>query len=212
MNRLILLGAGKCGREVLQLALDINKIEKRWGFFGFLDYTDAGLEDKECIAKVIGTDDNYSIQENDHFICTIGDGCLREKIMKKMEDKGAKFVNLIHPTAVIADSAHLSEGIIVYPYTVITTDTHIGKGCIINMNCTIAHDVVIKDYCTISPGCNITGGCSIGSNVFLGVGANIIPNVKIGDRAMICAGSVVMTNVKADRKTMGNPAKVYTPW
>ncbi len=212
MGKLLLLGAGKCGREVLQIAKDINKKEKRWDDFAFLDYSNDGLNDKECDVPIIGNDDEYVVQDTDEFICTIGEGKLREKIITKMEEKGARFINLIHPTAVIAKSAHLSNGIIIYPNSVVTADTTIGKGCVINMNSTIAHDSVLGDYCTISPGCNITGCCTLGEHVFLGVGANIIPNVRVGDRAMICAGSIVMTHVKADRKVMGNPAKSFKQW
>lgn len=212
MKQLIILGAGGCGREVLQIALNINQISDRWDKFAFLDYNEHILDNKNCIAKVIGNDDNYCIQENDEFVCAIGNSRIREKTMIKMEQKGAEFINLIHPTAVIADSAVLSTGIIVYPYSIITADTSVGKGCIINMNCTIAHDSTIGDFCTISPSCDITGSCTIGNHVFMGVGAHIIPSITIGDSAFICAGSTVMTKVKSDRKVLGNPAKVMQGW
>ena len=212
MKQLIIMGAGGCGREVLQIALNINQLCNRWDNIAFLDYDEHILDNKKCSAKVIGNDDNYSIQENDEFVCAIGNSKIREKTMAKMEQKGAKFINLIHPTAVIADSAVLSTGIIVYPYSIITADTYIGKGCIINMNCTIAHDITIGDFSTISPSCDITGHCTIGKHVFMGVGARIIPSITIGDNAFIGAGSIVMTKVKADRKVLGNPAKVIQGW
>ena len=207
MKRLIIMGAGGCGREILQLALDINEKTPRWSFFGFLDYDIDALKGKESVAEIIGNDDNYDIQASDEFVCAVGNGSLRKKIMEKMEGRGAKFISLLHPAAIISRSAKLGEGVVIYPYSQITADTSIGKGCLINMNCTIGHDVTVGEFCTVSPGCNITGMCRIGSNVFMGVGTQIVPSVRIEDNAYLCAGSVVMMKVRAGQKVMGNPAK-----
>ena len=212
MYRLIILAAGGCGREVLQWAMDINEKTHRWCFFGFLDYDEHMLEGKTAVAEIIGNDDNYEIQENDEFICAVGDGVLREKIINRMKARGAKFINLIHPTAIVARSATLGEGVVVYPYALITADTKIGNGCIINMNCSIGHDVDMGDYCTISPNCNITGKCIIGKHVFMGVGVQIIQSMKVENDAYICAGSVVMTKIKEGAKVIGNPAKRIRAW
>ena len=37
MKNLIIVAAGGCGREVLQWAKDINRIENRWNIKGFID-------------------------------------------------------------------------------------------------------------------------------------------------------------------------------
>ena len=39
MNNLIIVGAGGFGRELLQWAKDINKVEKKWIIKGFIDDT-----------------------------------------------------------------------------------------------------------------------------------------------------------------------------
>lgn len=212
MKRLIIMAAGGCGREILQWALDMNEKVPRWDFFGFLDYDEHILDGKNSVAAIIGNDDNYEICDNDEFICAVGNGTLREKIINKMEGRGAKFINLIHPTAIIARSVKLGGGVVVYPYSLITADTTIGKGCMINMNCSVAHDVEMGEYCTISPNCNITGMCRIGKHVFMGTGVQIIPAMKVEDGAYICAGSVVMTRVKEGTKVIGNPAKRIRGW
>ena len=208
MKRLLIMGAGGCGREVLQWALDINTQEKRWDEFGFLDFDETILNGKKVSAPIIGNDDTYIIGSEDEFICAVGNGILRKKIINKMEKRGAKFITLIHPTAKVADSAFVGRGSILYPYSIISTDTVIGKGCLINMNTSIAHDVHIGEYCTISPNCHVTGACNIDNNVFMGVGVNIIPGIKVGENAFICAGSTVMTKVEPNTKVIGNPAKL----
>jgi len=207
------MGAGGCGREVLQWAKDINSIKKTWDEFAFLDYDTEMLDGKNCDAKIISNDDTYEIRNDDDFICAVGNGSLRKKIIEKMESRGAKFINLIHPTAEIADSVIFNGcGIVVYPHTIITANTVIGKGCIINMNCTIAHDVVMGEYCTISPACNITGICTLGNNVFMGVGSHIIPSITLGDNIFVCAGSTIMTNFKKECKVIGTPARKAQGW
>lgn len=212
MKRLLIMGAGGCGREVMQLAMDINNLEHRWDSFFFLDYDAHILEGKNCEAKIIANDDTYNIRENDEFSCAVGDSALRRKIIKRMEAKGAQFISLIHPTAQIAKSAELGESIIIYPYCIVTADSKIGKGCVINAHTSIAHDVVVGEYCTISPNCHIAGGCMIGDNVFMGIGVNIIPSVKIEKDSYICAGSTIMTRVKEGSKMFGCPAKKIRNW
>lgn len=212
MKRLIILGAGKCGREVLQWAKDINEVEHRWKYFAFLDYDTEALKEKNCDAEIIANDEDYDIQPDDEFVCAIGSGLLRKKLMTKMEAKGAKFVNLRHPTAIVASSAVLQKGIILYPYSIITADVNIGKGCIINMHTSVGHDVRMGEYCTISPNCHITGACTLGDNVFMGVNSSIIPSIYVGDNAYICAGSTVMTKVRADTRVMGCPAQRMSSW
>lgn len=44
MKNLIIIGAGGCGRELLQWAKDINEIDKRWNIKGFLEYDLRSLE------------------------------------------------------------------------------------------------------------------------------------------------------------------------
>ncbi len=85
MRRLLIMGAGGCGCEVLQWAKDINAIEKKWDAFAFLDFDTEMLDGKNSDAKIIGNDDNYEIREDDDFICAVGSGSLRKKIIEHMK-------------------------------------------------------------------------------------------------------------------------------
>ncbi len=211
MKDLILIGAGGCGREVLQWVNDINAAEKRWNIKGFLnDYPefDEELREKKCQIPVIGKINDYVIEPNDEFACCIGDAVGRKKIFESYKAKGATFATIIHPSAVIAQSCDLGEGVIIYPLSLISANAIIGDGCMINMHTSIAHDVRIGKFSTISAHCDITGRCILGENVFMGTSSHIVPRTKIGDNVYICAGATVMTRVLSNRKVMGNPAKV----
>lgn len=207
MKNLLIIGAGGCGREVLQWAKDINKISKQWNIKGFLDDNSNALEGLRCDVGVVGSTNSYVPQSDDQFVCCIGNSNTRKLIIDKMEEKGAEFVNIVHPTAIVADSAVLGKATILYPYSIISDNAELGNGCIINMHSTIAHDSVLGEYCTISAHCDVTGMCKLGDRVFMGSGARTVPSAKVGSDVFICAGSTVMSRVKDGMKVIGVPAK-----
>jgi len=208
MKNLVIIGAGGCGREVLQWAKDINKIEHRWNIKGFIDDDLNALDGKKCSVKIIDTIDGYELCPDDEFICCIGNSTVRKTVTEKMKDKGALFTRIIHPNAVIADNCSLGDGVVIYPYALISDNAVLGEGCIINMYSSVAHDSVLGAFCTISAHCDITGMCSVGDEVFMGTTSHIVPGSKIGDHVYICAGSTVMTRLRKGLKVMGNPAKI----
>lgn len=208
MKDLVIVGAGGCGREALQWVRDINEKENRWRIKGFLDDDLNALEGKKCSVSIISKVDGYEIEPDDEFICCIGSSKIRKMVVEKLKAKGAVFVTLIHPNAVVADSCTLGEGVIIYPYALISDNAVIGDGCIINMYSSVAHDSVLGEYCTISAHCDVTGMCKLGERVFMGSASHIVPGSKIGDDVYICAGSAVMARVRAGNKVLGNPAKI----
>lgn len=107
---------------------------------------------------------------------------------------GSAPTRLVHPTAVVADSAELSPGVVVGAgsqvghRTVLGPHVHIGPGCTITRT-------TVGAFTTISPGVNIAGDVTIGEEVMVGVGAVVSNLVTIGDRAVIGAGAVVVRDV-----------------
>lgn len=207
MKNLIIIGAGGCGREVLQIAKDVNRLHPTWNIKGFLDDRADALDGLRCDVTVIGSTESYVPQPDDQFVCCIGNSEVRKAIIDKMSEKGAEFVNVIHPTSLIADSALLGKAVILYPYSIISDNAEIGDGCIVNMHSTIAHDSKLGEYCTISAHCDVTGMCTVGARVFMGSGARMVPGSKVGNDVFICAGSTVMSRLKDGAKVIGVPAK-----
>lgn len=207
MKNLIIIAAGGCGREVLQWAKDINKISPKWKIKGFLDDDLTALDHVKCDVKILAKIDDYVIESDDEFVCCIGNSEVRKDVVKRLKAKGAKFANIIHPTAIRAESCQLGDGIILYPFSIISDNAVLGDGCIINMYSSVAHDAVLGEYCTISAHCDVTGMCKVGNNVFMGSGANMVPGVIVGNNVFICAGSTVMSNLKDGAKVLGIPAR-----
>lgn len=207
MKDLLIIGAGGCGREVLQWVKDINKVQPVWKIKGFLDDNLKALDGLKSDYIIIDAVKNYIPKPNDVFTCSIGNSRIRKEIVEHIKSKGGDFVSIIHPTAIIADTAELCRSEIIYPYSIISDNAKVGDGCIINMYSSIAHDSVLGEYCTISAHCDVTGGCNVFDNVFMGSGARTIPRINVGNGAFICAGSTVMSNIKPGVKVIGTPAR-----
>ncbi len=207
MKNILIIGAGGCGREVLQWIKDINAVSSTWNIKGFIDDNPDALEGLRCDVSVVGSIKNYVPQPDDRFVCCIGNSNVRKQVIENLEARGAVFESVVHPTSIVAESALLGKNVVLYPYSIISDNAELGDGCIINMHSTIAHDSVLGEYCTISAHCDVTGMCRLGDRVFMGSGARTVPGAKVGSDVFVCAGSTVMSRIKDGMKVIGVPAK-----
>ena len=120
MKNLVIIGAGGCGREVLQWVKNINKGKKYWNIKGFIDDDLNSLDGKFCGVSVLSKIDEYIIDSTDEFVCCIGNSTIRKIVVEKMKAKGAVFATLIHPNAIIADSCKIGSGVIIYPFALVS--------------------------------------------------------------------------------------------
>ena len=209
MKRLIILGAGGFGREVFAWAKAHPDCGRLWELAGFLDDNASALDGFEYAVPVLGAVADYIPVEGDLFLCAIGSPAIKRKVCERILAKGAQFINLVHPSAVIGENVSLGRGVIICPQAVVTCDVQIGDFVGINCHSSVGHDVRIADWVTLSGHCDVTGQCELGEMVFLGSGARILPLKKVGARALVGAGSVVISHVAADTKVFGNPARRF---
>ena len=207
MKQLIIVGAGGFGRELLQWCKDILIIRNEWEIAGFIDDNLSALEGYECDYNVIGTINDCQPNENQVFALAIAEPKLKKEIVSKLENRGAKFVQIIHPDARIGSFNELGKGLVMYPNARITVNTKIGDYVTILDNTSIGHDVVIGNYTTISASCGINGHVYVGESSYFGCNASTIPGIKIGDACHIGIGSVVVNSIKSGMQVFGNPAK-----
>lgn len=208
MRDLIIVGASNAAREVLQIVKDINKVSEKWFIKGFI--ADSGLNIESLTNneyKILGTIKDWMLSANEDYVCAIAEPKGRKKVVNYLQGKGAKFVNIIHPTVKFNDYCKIGEGNILYPGSSLGANSEIGDFIIIQKT-DIAHDVVIGSFTTVSALCGILGNVKIGKEVFIGNHVTILPKLKIEDKAFIGAGSVVIRNVKSGIKVFGNPAKI----
>lgn len=79
----------------------------------------------------------------------------------------------IHPTAVIHETAQLSEGVILGPYVVIDREATIGEGTVIVAHGFIGAHTTVGKECYLHPHVTVREGCRIGSRVVLQPGVVI---------------------------------------
>lgn len=206
MKKIIIVGAGGFGRMIYSWIPDFYK-DEGWEILGFIDDKLDAMDNYDYSTPVIETIENYYPEEDHVLAMAIADPKSKLYIAELLEQRGAEFINLVHPTAIIGENVQIGRGTIISPNATFTCDIKMGDFVIVNIGVTIGHDVIIGDGCTFSSHVDITGNTNLGRGVFLGSHSVVTPNVKIGAFAKIGAGSVVFTRVKPETTVFGNPAK-----
>lgn len=206
-QNIIIISAGKFGRETFAWAAQAIAGGAPWRIKGFLDNRPNALDGYNYESKIIGNVENYQIEPDDGFIGAVGDPADKVKYYTPILQRGGKFVNLIHPLANIGKNAQLGTGIIMFPFSSITTDVKIGNHVSIGAFSNVAHDAVVGDWSQINTHCGINGNVTLGEGAFLGSHSCLVPGVKIGAWAYIGAGSVVVRDIPPGIKVFGNPAR-----
>lgn len=206
MKDLIIVAAGSQARELLQFAKDINTVTPTWNIKGFIaDGGDDIYELTNHEYSILSSIDEWKPNDNEEFVVAISAPDRKRKVVQELQNKGAHFATLIHPTAHIDDYSTYGKGLIMYPNSTIGVNSKIGD--FVTVCGGIAHDNVIGDYVTLSGDATLSGHVSVGEGSFFGAKSIVAPNLKIGSNAFICIGSVVIRNVRDNTKVIGNPAK-----
>jgi sugar O-acyltransferase (sialic acid O-acetyltransferase NeuD family) len=210
MKRLLIVGAGGFGREVLSFAQRIPPDLAAWKVAGFLDDNAHALLPYSYEHRVLGSIRDYQPASEDVLLLAIGDPKTKLRVASELRERGAKFASFVHPSAVIGNNVVLGEGVVICPHVSIPCDATLGDFVHVNTSSTIAHDTTVGDGCTLSGHCDLTGGARLGRGVFLGSHASVLPSVSVGDFARIGAGSIVLRSVPAGVTVFGVPAKAIS--
>ena len=115
---------------------------------------------------------------------------------------------LVDPTAVVAASARIGEGVTVNAASVIGGAVTLEAYVLVNRSASIGHHSYIEAFATVGPGAVIAGSVRVGRGAFIGAGAVLLPKVEIGPNAVVGGGAVVTRNVPAHAVVAGNPARI----
>ncbi len=208
MKHLIIIGVGGLAREIYWHAQDSLGYGTEWDLKGFLD-GDVKLHSEEygkLRAPLLGDINDYHIENDDVFICAIGSPQVKEKMIKRIIERGGRFQNIIHRTSLICNTAKIGVGNILLPYSCVSDNVTLGNYITINTSSGLGHDATLGDYSTISAAVDIMGYAQVGRRVFLGGGAKALPHCSIEDDVYVGVSSVVFKRVRAGLKVFGNPA------
>lgn len=207
VSRIILVGAGGFGREVLQWARDA------WPghasrFAGFLSAERDRLERHDCSLDIIAAPDRYEPQDGDALLLAIGIPIVRRQVAESLRARGANFLTLIHPTAIVSATATIGEGSIVCPYAIVSDSARMGAFVLMNYHSSLGHDASAGDYAVLSPYATLGGNAHVAEDVFMGLHASVGPGKRIGARSKVSANSCALSDAPPESIIYGAPGRV----
>ncbi len=140
----------------------------------------------------------------------IGNNKRRSILFNIVQSHGFEIVTLIHPSAVVSQSATLKEGSVVMPNAVINAKAYIGIGSIVNTGSIVEHECFVDDFAHISPKAALAGNVHVGKCSHIGLGASVIQNITIGENVIIGAGAVVIASIPNNCTAVGVPVKIIS--
>ena len=145
-QNLIIISAGKFGREVHTWAGQAIQTGTPWAIKGFLDNRTEILRGYRYDAPVLGSVEDYLPASDDIFICAVAEPTLKRHYCSLLEEKGATFATLVHPSALVGHDAHVGPGCILGPFTQLSCDLRLGKHVAFGTHSSAAHDTRIGNY------------------------------------------------------------------
>lgn len=208
MKHLIIIGARGWGREVYAGAKCTKEyLSGEYDIKGFLDDKADALDGlRGEYPPILGPVETYQVQKDDVFFCALGDSHWRKHYTEIIENKGGKFISLIHAQAKVSSTAIIEDGVFIGPFNIISDNVHVGKGTMIQTFCNFGHDSFIGEFASIESYVFLGGYAKVGGLSTLHTKSSIIPHKSVGAECVVGINSVVMRNFKEGAHVFGNPA------
>jgi sugar O-acyltransferase (sialic acid O-acetyltransferase NeuD family) len=207
VQRILIVGAGGFGREVLQWARAAWP-EAATHIAGFLSADPQILAGHACPLPIIGDPATFEPQAGDGLLLAIGIPGVRRRVAELLLERGAEFLTLIHPTAVVVPTARIGTGAIVCPQAIVSDSATLGRFSLVNYHASLAHDSSAGDFAVLSPYATLAGGARVGDDAFLGLHASVGPGVSVGSRSKVAANSCALADAPADSLVHGVPGRI----
>lgn len=147
------------------------------------------------------------LKKYDYF-AAVGDNRIREKICTYLSNELLRpAVNAVHPSAVLADTVKIGNGVMVSAGALVNPMAVIGNGVVCNTGSIVEHECIIGDFVHIAPGAVLCGNVKVGRSSFIGANSVIRQGITIGEQVIIGAGSVVTKDIPDNTTVVGNPAR-----
>lgn len=211
MKKLIILGAGGSGHDIVSIVNSINKIQKEFEIIGFLD-DNPNLYDVSFLGyKVLGTINEAYKFVDAVFISSIANPInryVRRQVFESVLSQGCTFCNIIHPSVFLYDDVQIGEGVVINANCIIGTNVVIGDNIHFGYSCNVAHESIVGNHSAFGSGVNLSSCTSIGNDCYIGCGVSSAHDVIISENTLVAVGSAIVENIFDNSDTwIGVPAE-----
>jgi sugar O-acyltransferase (sialic acid O-acetyltransferase NeuD family) len=204
VRRILIVGAGGFGREVLHWARDAWP-DHAAKIAGFLSADPA----RRVPLPILGDPAHFRPEPGDAFLLAIGIPGVRRQVAEMLLAHNAAFLTLVHPTAIVAPSAAIGPGSILCPHAIASDSVSLGRFTLMNYHSSLGHDASTGDFAVLSPYATLGGGAAIAEDVFLGLHASVGPGRTVGPRSKVTANSAVLQDAAAECLVFGVPGCIH---
>lgn len=201
----MVIGSGGHARVIIETAQLMGE-----QLVGIIDVNFTGKEETILGVPVLG--DLSALSDHRTADITVfialGNNPDRRKVCETIRKQGFELSVLIHPSAIISESARIEAGVYVGAGAIVNPQAEISEGTIVNTGVIIEHETRIGAFNHIGPGSTICGRVTIGADSFIGAGTTVIDKLTIGDSVTVGAGSVVIRDLDSGSTNVGNPSRV----
>jgi len=210
-ERVILVGFGRFGREVLWASRRAQALSQNWTA-EFVGFTDLPSPDQESVVDglpYLGVERAEILDGRadtpTHFICAIGDNKRRKKACEFCEDLGLIPFTVVDPSVIVAPEVTIGAGTYVGAGSILSPGAKLGRHVIINHGCSIGHDSDLGDFSQACPGARISGWVRAEEGAMLGSNCVAAPRVQIGAWATLGASSFANRSIPPGASAIGVP-------
>ncbi len=211
--KLIILGAGKSTLEIIDIINDINnKSSKKIEIVGILA-DDKKLKNKKIYnTPVLGPIKDIKKFKKEKFflgIFSYQNRFVRAKIISSFKNIYHRFINIVHPSALISSKSKIGYGCLVSNNVNIHYGSKIGNFCIMSPNSSIAPLANIKSNCFIGNAVVASCKSKIDKNTYFGFHSSLLENVKIAEGSRVLPNTIVNKTIKKKNGIIfGSPARI----
>lgn len=199
-KEIIIIGSGGHGAELDDYLNFYNHSvgDDVFKIIGYLDDNEDNYNNYKLSGPLLGGIAAHVVRTDCYYLMGIANLTYKKKFITEFNEKGARFITFVHPTAYISPSAHIGEGVVIGPMVNIGPNVVVGDFTLINSRGSMGHDVQVGRFNFISPNVCLSGFTKVGDENLFGINSATIPHVEIGNRNKIAAGMVLDKNVHDD--------------
>lgn len=120
---------------------------------------------------------------------------VRIDVSERIAAAGLRGPVLIEPSAAVAPSAELADGVQVFAGAVVSAAATVGPHTIVNSGTIVSHDCVIGANAHLAPGAILAGDVTVGDGALVGMGVTVPLGLSVGARAIVGNGATVLADV-----------------